>query len=239
MAERVGPSAPSTSTNLFQPRNSVNLQRSLVQPASCGRRSKSDPPGAGLGASGRVVTLVPRFLVRRTFQRTPFRPGELVQCDLFEPRELIPVGRGQVRRGWVVTAELCWSRVIARGAGLLEGGARHPVGTGPLPWSDRRAAGEAGADPSMTMCKASELAHLFRALKAPAAARALPRLAERAREEQWSYERFAESQLPTEVSTRESHGGQGRIKAARFLRSTPKPQTSCSRSSPAATNAPP
>jgi hypothetical protein len=37
----------------------------------------------------------------------------------------------------------------------------------------------------------SELAHLFRALKAPAAARALPKLAERARAEEWSYERFA------------------------------------------------
>ena len=34
--------------------------------------------------------------------------------------------------------------------------------------------------------KTSELAHLFRALKAPTAARALPKLAERAREEQWS-----------------------------------------------------
>jgi hypothetical protein len=37
----------------------------------------------------------------------------LVQCDLWEPRQLIPVGHGQERRGWVVTAELCWSRVIA------------------------------------------------------------------------------------------------------------------------------
>ena len=55
----------------------------------------------------------PRFLVRRTFQRTVYRPGELVQCDLWEPRELIAVGHGQQRRGWVVTAELCWSRVIA------------------------------------------------------------------------------------------------------------------------------
>jgi DNA replication protein DnaC len=62
----------------------------------------------------------------------------------------------------------------------------------------------------------SELAHLFRALKAPAAARALPKLAERAREEQWSYERFAEALLSTEVSSRESHGGESRIKAARF-----------------------
>jgi Mu transposase-like protein len=55
----------------------------------------------------------PRFLRRRTFQRTIYRPGELVQCDLWEPRELISVGHGQLRRGWVVTAELCWSRVIA------------------------------------------------------------------------------------------------------------------------------
>jgi transposase len=55
----------------------------------------------------------PRFLVPRTFQRTIYRPGELVQCDLWEPRALVPVGRGQLRRGWVVTAQLCWSRVVA------------------------------------------------------------------------------------------------------------------------------
>jgi transposase len=55
----------------------------------------------------------PRFLVRRTFQRTLYRPGELAQCDLWEPREPIPVGHGQVRRGYVVTVELCWSRVLA------------------------------------------------------------------------------------------------------------------------------
>ena len=42
------------------------------------------------------------------------------------------------------------------------------------------------------MSASSELAHLFRALKAPAAARALPKLAERARSEDWSYEQFAE-----------------------------------------------
>jgi transcriptional regulator with XRE-family HTH domain len=55
----------------------------------------------------------PRYLPRRTFQRTIYRPGELVQCDLWEPREPIPVGHGQSRRGWVVTCELCWSRVVA------------------------------------------------------------------------------------------------------------------------------
>src|SRR3981081_3128380 len=66
------------------------------------------------------------------------------------------------------------------------------------------------------MSKTAELAHLFRALKAPAAARALPVLADRAREEQRSYERFAEILLGTEVSARESRGGEGHITAARF-----------------------
>src|ERR1700751_2577805 len=62
----------------------------------------------------------------------------------------------------------------------------------------------------------SELAHLFRAMKAPAAARALPNLAERARQEEWSYERFAEALLSTELSSRESSGGRMRIRSARF-----------------------
>jgi hypothetical protein len=371
-----------------------------------------------------VREIRPRFLVKRTFQRTVYRPGELVPCDLWEPRAPVPVGHGQARRGWVVTAELCWSRVIAgalifskeapdilwglgRGLGRIGAlpeklvwdreGAIAPAGRptdafaafcgqlgvgwvildagdaqakgllershrfmrtnfepgrrfanalafqlqldgwsdrvnqrvhrtvravpaerllqeqgrmrplpDPMPDTDRRMVvrvaqqpllrvdrndysidpafagrrvevrvsqhevtaivldtGElacrhrrrfaggltitdtahqtalerqrarrrglaprrrgrdppAGplrpADPGMSRA-ASELAHLFRALKAPAAARALPALADRAREEQWSYERFAEALLSTEVSSRDSHGGEGRIKAARF-----------------------
>src|ERR1700757_3445636 len=62
----------------------------------------------------------------------------------------------------------------------------------------------------------SELAHLFRAMKAPAAAKALPKLAERARAEEWSYEAFAQALLATETSARDAHGGEARIKAARF-----------------------
>jgi DNA replication protein DnaC len=62
----------------------------------------------------------------------------------------------------------------------------------------------------------SELTHLFRVLKAPAAARALPKLADRARSEEWSYEQFIATVLKTEVDSRDSHGGQARIKAARF-----------------------
>ena len=57
--------------------------------------------------------------------------------------------------------------------------------------------------PADRMSTTAELAHLFRALKAPAAARALPKLADRARAEEWSYERFAQALLSTEhASTR-------------------------------------
>jgi DNA replication protein DnaC len=66
------------------------------------------------------------------------------------------------------------------------------------------------------MSNSSELTHLFRELKAPAAARAMPKLAERARTEEWSYEKFAQALLSTEVSAREAHGGEGRIRSARF-----------------------
>jgi DNA replication protein DnaC len=368
-----------------------------------------------------VREIRPRFLRRRTYQRTLYRPGELLQLDLFEPREPISVGHGQTRRGFIVTAVLGWSRALAgalvfskqapdllwgmsrclrrlgalperlvwdrEGAihagggrpseefagfcgqlavgwiildagdaeakGLLErshrfmrtnfepgrrfcsaldyqaqldagteranarthrttravpaerlaeerqrmrplpgrlpdtdrrfrhqgapaalpalrsqrllarSALRRPPGRGPriparahrrharhrrarLPSPPqlrrrahrhrsrpavrarapaRRAASRARGraalasplrrlDPGMT--KVSELAHLFRALKAPAAARALPKLAERARQEQWGYERFAEALLSTEVASGESHGGESRIKAARF-----------------------
>jgi hypothetical protein len=55
----------------------------------------------------------PRFLAKRTYQRTIYRPAELIQCDLWEPSEHVPVGYGQTRRGWVVTSQSCWSRAFA------------------------------------------------------------------------------------------------------------------------------
>lgn len=61
-----------------------------------------------------------------------------------------------------------------------------------------------------------ELAYLTRALKAPTLREAAGRLAERARTETWSYEEFLAACLQREVSARESHGGEGRIRAARF-----------------------
>jgi transposase len=58
--------------------------------------------------------LRPRFLPPpRSFQRTRYRPGELCQFDLCEPRKEIPVGYGQSRRGYVVTCELPYSRAFA------------------------------------------------------------------------------------------------------------------------------
>src|SRR5215472_525792 len=62
----------------------------------------------------------------------------------------------------------------------------------------------------------AEIAFLTRALKAPTLREAMPRLAERAREQSWSHEEFLIACLQREVSARESHGGEGRIRAARF-----------------------
>src|SRR6266568_7567390 len=62
----------------------------------------------------------------------------------------------------------------------------------------------------------SEIAYLTRALKAPTLRDAVSRLAERARAESWTHEEFLAACLQREVSARESHGGEGRIRGARF-----------------------
>jgi DNA replication protein DnaC len=63
---------------------------------------------------------------------------------------------------------------------------------------------------------AGEVAFLTRALKAPTLREAVPRLADRARAESWSHEEFLVACLQREVAAREAHGGEGRIRAARF-----------------------
>ena len=40
----------------------------------------------------------PLFATPRTFQRTVYRPGEICQFDLWQPRAEVPVGHGQTRR---------------------------------------------------------------------------------------------------------------------------------------------
>jgi DNA replication protein DnaC len=63
---------------------------------------------------------------------------------------------------------------------------------------------------------AAELAFLTRALKAPTLRTSVARLAERARAEGWSHEEFLAACLQREVAAREAHGGEGRIRQARF-----------------------
>src|SRR5438045_193749 len=62
----------------------------------------------------------------------------------------------------------------------------------------------------------SDLAYLCRALKAPSLAAAVDRLAERARAEGWTHEEFLAACLEREVASRQDHGGENRIRAARF-----------------------
>ena len=61
-----------------------------------------------------------------------------------------------------------------------------------------------------------ELAFLTRARKAPTLRDAAGRLAERARAEGWSHEEFLAACRQREVAARQAHGGEGRIRTARF-----------------------
>jgi DNA replication protein DnaC len=63
---------------------------------------------------------------------------------------------------------------------------------------------------------AAEIAFLTRALKAPTLRESVDRLAERARADSWTHEEFLVACLQREVAAREAHGGDGRIRAAKF-----------------------
>lgn len=63
---------------------------------------------------------------------------------------------------------------------------------------------------------ASELAFLARAMKAPRIAACAESMARRAEEEGWDHQRYLAAVLSEEVAARETHGGQHRVKAARF-----------------------
>ncbi|MFI8456577.1 IS21-like element helper ATPase IstB [Kitasatospora sp. NPDC085464] len=63
---------------------------------------------------------------------------------------------------------------------------------------------------------AADLAFLARAMKAPALLDAAERLAERAQAESWTHLEYLVACLQREVSARDSHGGEGRIRQARF-----------------------
>lgn len=130
----------------------------------------------------------PRFVAARTFQRTVYRPGELVQCDLWEPREHVPVGHGQRRRGWVVTCEVCWSRAIAgtlifskEAPDILWGLGRNLEQLGALPqklvWDRESAIGAGGrpTEPFAAFCGRLEVGWVILAARDPQAKGALER----------------------------------------------------------------
>jgi DNA replication protein DnaC len=62
----------------------------------------------------------------------------------------------------------------------------------------------------------AEVAYLTRALKAPTLRESVDRLAERARAENWTHEEYLIACLQREVAARDAHGGEGRIRGARF-----------------------
>ena len=62
----------------------------------------------------------------------------------------------------------------------------------------------------------SDIAYLCRALKAPSLASSFQRLGDRARAEGWSHEEFLAACLEREVAARQDHGGENRIRVARF-----------------------
>jgi transposase len=89
------------------------------EPKLSGVRIREEIEKLGYGGGKTILDdllreLRPRFLPPpRTHQRTVYRPGELCQFDLCEPKAEIPVGWGQTRRGFIVTAELPFSRAFA------------------------------------------------------------------------------------------------------------------------------
>jgi DNA replication protein DnaC len=66
------------------------------------------------------------------------------------------------------------------------------------------------------MSAAHDLGYLCKTLRAPSLWGAVARLAERARQESWSHEEFLAACLEREVAARQAHGGENRIRAARF-----------------------
>ena len=73
-------------------------------------------------AGGKTITddyvreVRPLFAEQRTFQHTVYRPGDVMQFDLWQPKREIEVGYGQTRKGYVVVGALGFSRRLGRAA---------------------------------------------------------------------------------------------------------------------------
>jgi DNA replication protein DnaC len=85
-----------------------------------------------------------------------------------------------------------------------------------MPHTAAKTTAAAAGTPRTGRDTAAEIAYLARALKAPNLAACVNRLAERARAENWTHEQYLAACLQREVSSRESSGGELRIRAARF-----------------------
>jgi transposase len=88
------------------------------EPAMTGQRIRELIAPLGFDGGKTIVDdyvreVRPLFAVPRTYQRTVYRPGEVCQFDLWEPRAEVPVGHGQTRHAWVVVACLGYSRASA------------------------------------------------------------------------------------------------------------------------------
>lgn len=105
-SSKVDPFKPEISRLLKdEPRLPVVRLRELLQPLGYA--------GGESILKEHVREIRPLFLTPRTYQRTVYLPGEVAQCDLWEPRREIPVGFGQTRRAYVVTMTLGYSRFSA------------------------------------------------------------------------------------------------------------------------------
>jgi transposase len=88
------------------------------EPALPGKRVREKIEEDGYAGSKTILDdylreVRPRFLPPRTYQRTAYRPAEICQFDVWQPKREIPVGHGQTRPGFVVTCALGWSRAAA------------------------------------------------------------------------------------------------------------------------------
>ncbi len=98
----------------------LEIERLLAaEPTLSGIRIREEIAEAGYDGGQTILdellrALRPRHLPPpRSFQRTNYRPGELCQFDLTEPRREVAVGWGQTRKGYIVTAKLPYSRAFA------------------------------------------------------------------------------------------------------------------------------
>jgi len=125
----------------------ATIEELLVdEPTLSGMRIREEIERLGYDGGKTIVDdllreLRPRYLPPpRSFQRTVYRPGELCQFDLTEPKAEIPVGWGQTRRGYVLTCKLPYSRAFAGALVFSKGWAD-------IAWAMNRCLGELGALP--------------------------------------------------------------------------------------------